>query len=202
MSNKSAEELAAEASERGTFSFIDRLRGRNYAKDDVVVYLNEDLGYKLYNLEEDLRVAAADRVPEIEEKIKALREELAPEAYTFHMHGISNKKYDQLIDEAVEQFPEEFEEIVNPFTGEKSKQTIPSEDRNKLFTTKFWAACLDSIEFADGSVADDDKEAIVSAFKEEAPLAAIGRVSATINKLRLATDWIEYTEDEDFLAKP
>lgn len=207
MSNKSAEELAKEVSKPGKFSFIDRLRGRNYPTDEVVVYLDEKLGYKLLAVEQEM--AGSDgHTPSfseqklLEEKHAELVEQLRASRYVVKLQGISNDDWDALVEEAAEQFPYEYDEIVNPFSGEKTRKVIETDERAEFFTMKLWAAFIQSITDSDGNVDDDVTVQTVKAFRGEAPFSAITRVGATIAKLRMATDWVEYIEDEDFLAKP
>lgn len=203
MSDKTAEELATEANAPGTFSFVERLRGRNYAKDTVTVYLDEDLGYKLEALELEYRNdnTSDKRVKELEKEIAATLAQLEPSKYVFHCEGISNKRYGELEDAANEKFPIEYDETVHPFTGEKTKTIINSNERNEWFTSELWAAHVAKIVSGDSEDANVTPT-VMTEFRDNAPLAALQRVGELINKLRMATDWIEYTEDEDFLVKP
>lgn len=204
MSTKTAEELAAETAEPGTFSFIDRLRGRNYAKDTVIIYLDEQLGYELNELVSELKTSDslnATTITKLETDIANKIEELKPQAYTLELHGISNKEYNELVDQAAEKYPYEYDENQD-ILGRKEKTLIESEDRQEFFTGLLWLACITSITDANGSVADDINAELVAELRVSAPLAVIHRINDTVNKLRLATDWIEYTQDEDFSVKP
>lgn len=205
MSNKTAEELAADSSAPGTFSFAERLRGRNYAKDSVSIYIDEKLGYELAELELQYRDDAAnlslDQINKLEADITAKIAELKPHEYVFDLEGISNKQYNALVDQANEKFPLEYEEGTD-FLGQKTKTLLESSDRDEFFTGILWLACFRKITAADGTTADDINPELIAEFRDSAPLAALSQINKTINKLRLATDWIEYTEDEDFLVKP
>jgi len=204
MSNKTPEELAAATAEPGTFSFIERLRGRNYAKDDVIVYLDEQLGYELNELVVELRTnddLNAQTTTELEEKIAQKIAELAPHAYTFHLHGISSRDYNNLIDSAANLYPYEYEEETD-ILGRKTKTIKENEDRQEYFTGILWLACIESIVAPDSSVASDIGPELIAEMRTSAPIAAVHRINQTVEKLRMATDWIEYTQDEDFLAKP
>src|SRR6185312_1459698 len=98
MSDKTPEELAAEVRAPGKFSFIERLRGRNYAKDDVTIYLNEELAYELQALKityENTPKLSLDKLEFLESEIARVKEALKPDAIKFYMHGISNEEYDK-----------------------------------------------------------------------------------------------------------
>jgi hypothetical protein len=205
MSNATPEELAATAREPGTFSFIERLRGRNYAKDDVAIYLNEELGYKLAELKaqiKDTPTLSAEELAAIQEKIDAILVELAPDKYIFHIEGISNEDYDKLVDEAAEQVPYEYEETVDPWTGKKTQEPINSDKRNEYFTNALWAKVIRKVEYADGSFDESINSEFVEMFRRLGPLNALQHVGLTIEKVRMGSEWIEYAEDEDFLVKP
>jgi hypothetical protein len=203
MSNATPEELATAAREKGVFSFLDRLKGRNYAKDSVVIHLDEEKGYELTKLVEELK--AEGTTPEQQDallaQIDAKRAELAPDAYTFYLEGFSSERYDELIDDAKEQYPYEYEEIVDPWSGRKSKEPIPDEKRNEYFTQLLWAESIKRVESIDG-VDDNITPEFIATFRKQAPLDAIRRISVTIDKLRMASEWTEYAEDEDFTLKP
>jgi uncharacterized protein Yka (UPF0111/DUF47 family) len=204
MSNLTPEELARQAGQHGTFSFIDRLRGRNYAKDDIDVYLDEDLGYKLERLHDALK---SEEVPvtmheEIIEQIKSVTAALEESKYTFYLEGMSNERYDELIDEAKEQYPYEYEEFTDPWSGKKVKSVIPLDERNELFTALLWAESIKKVVDHEGNVDESINSEFVATIRRQAPLAVIKRIGDTIDKLRMASEWIEYIEDEDFLVKP
>lgn len=203
MSEKTPEELAREGMTPKTFSFIERLQGRAYPEDDVTIYLDEKLGYKLLALHEELDAEGnAEKAKVIEGKIDQVSKELQRSKYVFHCHGISNEANDAIVDEVAESFPYEYDETTNPFTGEKTKTLIPNDDRTEAYVRKLWAACISSITDPDGAVDKEVGLETVAAFRQEGPLSGIGRVTAMLNKLRMATDWVEFLEDEDFLVKP
>lgn len=207
MSDKSAQELAEEVSKPGKFSFIDRLQGRNYPKDDVVVYLDEELGYRLLDVQrrmegDDNHTPSIPEMKLLEKEHARLSAALRDSKYTIHLQGISNEDWDAIVDDAAEHFPYEYEETTNPFTGAKTKEVIQSQERSEYFTKMLWLKFIQSIEDSEGNVDSDISLGTISAFRKQAPFSAIARVSETIDKLRMATDWVEYVEDEDFLAKP
>jgi hypothetical protein len=203
MSNATPEELAAAAREPGTFSFIERLRGRNYAKDTVTVYLNEELGYKLQEVEAKIEDGpSVDELAALEKELAALRAELAPDKYIFHVEGISNEDYDKLVADAVEQFPYEYEDSVDLYTGKKTKETVDSPERNEYFTNLLWSKVIRKVELADGDSDENINSGWIETFRRLGPINALQHVGLAVEKVRMGSEWIEYAEDEDFLVKP
>src|SRR5690349_6105667 len=115
-------QAAAEAqSQPGTFSFVERLQGRGYPHSTVKVYLDEATAFERNELA--LRAGTAESIEQakqIEEKIEELDRKLAQSRYLFELHGFSPERYDEVIDEAFEQFPAEYETSINPFSGASS----------------------------------------------------------------------------------
>lgn len=204
MSDKTPEELAAETHEPGRFSFIERLQGRAYAQDEVTIYLNEALAYDLEALKityENTPTLSADKITFLENEIARVKEELKPDAIKFYLHGISSKQYNDIVDDAKEQFPYEYETVQNIFTGKNEKEVIQTKERTDYFLAQYWLACIDHLEDSEGNVDELTVESI-KAIRDFAPIAAVAEIQNTLDKLRLATNWIEGIEDEDFLAKP
>jgi hypothetical protein len=202
MSNATPEELAAAAREPGTFSFIERLRGRNYAKETETVYLNEELGYKLQEIEAKIdNGPSVDDLAELEKQLAAVRAELASDKYVFHLEGISNEAYDELVAEAVEKFPYEYEDSVDIYTGKKTKEIVDSPDRNEYFTNLLWSKVIRKVE-ASGDSDQNINSEFIETFRRLGPINALQHIGLAIEKVRMGSEWIEYAEDEDFLVKP
>lgn len=205
MSDKTPEELAAEAGERGTFNFRERLLGRSYAKDDVVINLDEEVGYLVTKLEsalEETDEEDEDRQKLLKDKIAAARKELAKTQYVVHMEGFSNDRHDELLKLAKEKFPVQYEKVDNPYTGIKTTVAKPSPDRDELFNRLLWRESIKCVIDSDGNVDENIDDEFIDMLLKNAPAAVLQRIANTIEKLRVASDWIEGTQDEDFLAKP
>lgn len=205
MSDKTPEELAAEAGERGTFNFRERLLGRSYAKDDVVINLDEEVGYLVTKLEGALEEADEEddaRQKLLKDKIAAARKQLAKTQYVVHMEGFSNDRHDELLKLAKDKFPVQYEKVDNPYTGIKTTVAKPSPDRDELFNRLLWRESIKRIIDSDGNVDENIDDEFIDMLLKNAPSAVLQRIAKTIEKLRVASDWIEGTQDEDFLAKP
>jgi len=203
MSNATPEELAQSVSTPSTFSFIDRLRGRNYPHDEVTIYLDEALGYRLSELNTEIaNTVNPDRLKELEDEYEVVRTELSSQKYTVTLAGLSIKADEGLANQSAEAYPFEYDEVVSPFTGEKTKVLIDSDDRNRLYTDLLWSASI--IKVIDPSGAEQGSMTPIDtrAIREEGPREGVIRIAETIGKLKMATYWMDSIQDEDFLAKP
>lgn len=203
MSNATPEELASAVSQPGTFSFMERLLNRNYPKDTVEMYLDESLGYKLRQLEEKLSLTTnKDQVKALEDELFAVREGLKGGKYTLHLEGISNEKYDELIDKAAELYPHEYDESNNPFTGSKVRSIKEEPLRDEYFTDLLWSHVVRKITDPSGATNEPVTEEDARAIRKYGPREGILRVAETVDKLRMAVQWMHYIQDEDFFPKP
>lgn len=191
--------VATEMSKPETFNFLERLQGRGMPEEDVTIYLNEKLGWDLLRLEEKHANARknADAV-EIEAKIKRVKAQLADSAYIFTLRGMTNERYDELVDQAFEQHPQEYEEVVNPLTGVKNKVEIPNDERDALFNTLLLAETIVKITDPDGAVDENITDAYAANLKKFAPLDAIRRITELATRMRMAAQWMDAVQDEDF----
>lgn len=195
--------LAEAQIKQGTFNFTERLRGRNLPEEEVVMYLDEKLGYKLMALEEKLSTTTNKaRVEKYEAELAEVRAELEPLKYTLYFHGITNEAYEKLVNEVYEAYPKQVEEIKNPFTGEISKQELPNEDRDTLFTNKLWATMLYKVVDPDGNVDENIDLNLVASLRATGPVDGLRRISETIATLRMAVTWMDHLQGEDFFPKP
>lgn len=196
------EEVARAQSAQGTFSFIERLQGRNMPKRTVDVWVDEATGR---TREGALLVLADLTDPEdvrvVEEDIARLDAILEESRATFHLTGITNERYDEIIEEADEAFPPIIEEERNPFTGQKERTVVMQPDREALVQRLVWASCIEKVVTSDGSVDENITATWVKRFIDFAPSAAITSVMTAIHELRSATNWMDSIQDSDFLAK-
>ena len=118
------EALAESASKPGTFSFIDRLLGRNYPTAKVKLYLDEQAAFERQRLvleSEGFKVRNKEANVELVEQIEELDRKLNENKYVIVLQGFPPEEYDELIKEVEEQFPVEYEVTVNLFSGGKTK---------------------------------------------------------------------------------
>lgn len=209
--SRTPEEIARESMAPGTFNFMERLRGRNMPTEEIAVYLDEDKGYKLHELGRKLNgdaesgvMAATDAkvIKALNAEITKLEAELRESRYVFKLRAIPTRTYTEISEAADLMYPLEYNEVKNPFTGETKKELIVNEDRDTYYTNRLWAESIVSMTAPNGDVADDtiDLE-FVAQFRAYAPLDAVMRLSEVILRLRMAVEWMDGLEHEDFLVK-
>jgi hypothetical protein len=198
-----AQTIAEAASQPGSFNIVERLLGRGMPTEDVTIYLDEKLAWDLLRLEAKHNSARKDKeAVEIEKKIERVKKELAKSAYVFTITGITNEAYDALVDQVLEQHPYEYEESINPLTGEKVRTIVQNDERDKLFNTVFMAASIDKITDPDGNVDDQVTPATAAQIKNLAPLDGIRRITEMMTEMRMAVKWMDEIENEDFSPRP
>lgn len=197
------EDIATEMSKPGKFSLIERLQNRNMPTEDVDVYFDEKLGWDLMRLEEKLaNTKKHDEANAINDKIKRVKAELEKSKYVFTLQGVDNERYDAIIAESEESFPNEYEESANPLTGQKTKVLIENEERDALFNTLFLAECITKVTDPDGGYDDEIGPEVVSWIKKRAPLDGIRRITELAFRMRMAASWMDGMQDEDFSPRP
>lgn len=194
------EEIALDQSTPGKFNFIERLKGRNLPREDVTIYLDEEAGYALGLLEELIADEKKDspKLKELEAQRAAAKQAVADSGYVLTITGMTNERYDELVERAEESFPVEYETINNPLTGEKWKKRLDSDDRDALFNDLFLAESIAKVTDPDGDVDDDITPEFVVQFRNLAPLDGIRRVVAKAFKMRMASEWMDEIQNEDF----
>lgn len=205
-----AEKLIAESktiaeanSKPGTFSLLDRLQGRSYPKETVDVYLDEEAGYEIQKLEQEIARTAPDdgKIPELEAKLAELQEQAQASRLTFHLEGISSEEYDSVVEESLELFPVEYHESRNPLTMALERTPKENEDRETYFRIHLWAKFIRRVEDAEGDVDSDITPALIAQVHGLLPLAGMVRLSATVDKLKMVTNWMDEIQGADFLVK-
>lgn len=195
--------VATEMTQQGTFNLIERLQGRNMPEEDMTIYLDEGLAWDLFQLEtKHSNAKRKEEVEEIEAKLKRVRAKLAESAYIFTLRGMTNERYDELVDQTLEQFPYEYEENTNPLTGIKAKNIIPNDERDALFNTLFLAEAIAKVTDPDGNVDENITADTVVFIKKLAPLDGIRMITELATRMRLAVEWMDAVQDEDFSLRP
>lgn len=212
MTDVSAEQIANEASQPGTFSLLDRLRNRSYPTEDVSIYLAEDAAYIKSVYEEEaasIRIigsdeeksAATDRLEALHAKIDEASQAIKDSEVVVTLRAISSERYDELIDEARAKFPVKYDKVMNPLTGRAQKEEIESPDRDTLFTNLFLGEVI--VKATIGNDVDDQIDALwFKEFQKYAPLDAIRVLVTKAYKMRMVTEWMDEIQNEDFSPRP
>lgn len=198
---RTPEEIARDHTHPQKFNLLERLTGRNLPSDTVIIYLDENAQYHVEQLDEEIAGIAKDDA--ILKEKEALRQSYIDQrdasAVKIHLRGISSKRYDELVDEAQKEFPLDVEITQNPLTGRKDRIPVPNPERDTLFMKLQWVASIAGAELPGGDTADDNIDlAWISLFLDNAPVAALALIAERINKLRMATDWMDGLQSADF----
>ena len=202
------DELVSEAKAPGTFNILNVLEERAYPRENVIVYLDEQSAYEASQLQERIDELGKSKSLDIQadidvliaERDKAI-EKLESQKYVFTIVGISEGLRDDLMSEAAEKFPLEYNEIKNHLTGEIKREEIENKDRDRLFTNLLWHSQIEKITSPDGSVQTDVTIKDVEALRRQLPIAATGAITQSIERLRVSTAVFMMSVNEDFLAK-
>lgn len=196
-------DIVEEAKAPGTFNIIDVLKGTSRPKDNVDVYLDEETAYEAANLK--IKLSQTDSKDKeysvIEKKLDALISKLDESKYTFVVSGITEGRREEIYNQVAEKFPIEYEETVNPFSGEKTKEEKDNKERDRLFTSLLWVEQISKIISPNGDEQTSLTLQDVSALRATLPIAASGLINQAIEKVRAATAMFMISVDEDFLAK-
>lgn len=199
---EAARETAVEMSKPGKFSLIERLQGRNMPEDKVVIYLDEGAAYDRAKVNQKLANATdPDMVAELEAELADLDERIQESAVTISMRGISSEDYEKLVEQAREQYPIEYEERQSAFSLVKEKVELPSPEREELFMELYLAKCITRAEMG-GDIDEDITPDWVAQFKGFAPIDALARITETAYSLRMAVQWMDEIQSEDFSPRP
>lgn len=230
MSEATPQELAARATQKGTFSFADALKGRSYPSEDVPVWLDEATAYPL--LENDAKLAetkaqikdyevrrelAGGKLISVEAKEykaliekrdaldaerKAISEALASSRYVFTVHGIPTGVVEDMRLVASEEHPHEYEEYMNPITGQRVREEKPNPARDRLFTNLLWQAHILKITDPEGNEDVLPSLETVAATRRNIPAAGVEALVEAMDKVDMAVNWFNAVADESFLVKP
>lgn len=215
--NAQAKAAAENASKPGVFSFIDRVTNRNYPKDQVVAYLDEDGGYKIQAIDEErenirlrtklfkgnetVLAELGKELAKLDEQHEAIRESMADSRFVFELEGISTKLYDECVDAAQEQFPLEYRETRHPVTFALERHVIENEQREVFFRTLLWSKFIRRVTDPAGNVDENITPEWVGVVEGLLPVVAQIKIQETVHKLRMTTGWMDELQGEDFLAK-
>lgn len=203
-------ELVDEVTSPKTFNILDAISKRSYPHDVVNVFLDEQLAYDAYALNDEVHELqelsindkdAAAKLVEVEKKFTEAVDKLEASRIEFHVYGLSEGDREDIYNISVKEFPIEYEESKNPYTGESVKNEVENKDRDKLFTTLLWVAQIRKIVSPDGSVQEGLTKKDVEELRRNLPIASIASINEAIDKVRAATATFMIKVNQDFLAK-
>lgn len=197
--NTDYQAAAEEASKQGTFNLVDRLVGRNMPTEDVVIYLDEKTGFEILRLDKQ-HADTTDKgeLKKLEAKREHLVKTLEKSKYTFTLQGLTTENYDKIIDQIREAYPSEYEDSVNPLTGQKLRLEVPNELRDELYHNLLLAACLVKVADPDGNLDEDISVEKASIIRRITPIDGVRRITKTIDDLRMLSEWMDGVQSADF----
>lgn len=200
--NEAAKAVAQAHLTEETFSFLDHLANREMPTEVVDIFLDEAAGHRINQLEVD-RVTAAneEQIALIGKQIDHEIEKAKKSRYRVYLTGITNDVYDAIVDKAEEEFPYEYRESRNPLTMALERQVVPNEKRQTFFRVHIWAASIVKIEGPTGAIDENITPEFAGVLNAKAPVIALARIQAAIDRLRMASDWMDQLTGDDFLAK-
>jgi hypothetical protein len=204
MSESTPEELVAEAVKPGKFSIVNAIKGRSHPTDTVTIFLDEQTAY----LASEVKAKIKDITDEISEERVLLEAELVDltkklkeSSATLTVVGIEEGDRDAMLARSIEKFPIQTKRDLNPLTGEFSETDIGDDNRDSHFTNALWQSHITKIVSADGGEQNVITNNDVSVMRTGLPIAAVGKITEAIEKLRVATAIFMLETNEDFLAK-
>jgi hypothetical protein len=217
MSDSEIQDVVTEMKSPAKFKILDVIKDRSFPIQEVDIFIDEETAYaaasldaeiKKLNDESDKSVSQVKELKEITEKRDALIEQrealvkqIGGNCYKFTITGISEGTREDLLKLAMDKYPMEYRADTNAFSGEKTREEIESPERDKLFTELLWQKHIKKITAPDGAVQDGVSVADVSELRRSLPIAATGKLTEAIEKIRTATAVFMFSSDEDFLAK-
>ena len=181
-----------------TIDFAKVFSGQEYPKDSVSVIVDENLGYKVNQVQKKIRVAVLSGDADERKALEAEYDDLAKSAkdatYTFYLTGIPR----ELKEDLTRTVREEFNIETDMFGNAKF-----NEDAEKAYKSRRWALHIEKIEGPDGSVAVAPTAENLAAFLASAPDTAIETVDAKIAELSgsgAAEGFDLLIRDADFLS--
>lgn len=182
-----------------TFSIADTLQGRNYAQEDVKFILNDQIGIEWNLLTEEAKTTVdAKRLKQINSRLEELRDLSKQHEYTVTLRGIAEERYAAILAAAVEEYPREYDTYVNALTGQRVKEEIDNDDRDRYYTNLLWLEHFVKIVAPDGREQHEFSLEDIAAIRAYAPGASQKRIDTMIKTLRLVTEWQDQVINEDF----
>ena len=204
MSEATPEELVTEATKPGKFSIVNAIKNRAYPTDTVDVFLDEQTAYLAAGVKAKIKIIA-DEVSEervlLQVELDLLTKKLKESTVTFTISGISEGSREKMLTRAKEIFPIEVKRDLNPLSGGFTETEIPNDERDANFTDALWQSHIIKIQSASGDVQTVITNNDVAVMRSSLPIAAVGKITEAIEKLRLASAVFMMETNEDFLAK-
>lgn len=164
-----------------TFDLISVLAGRAYPTLDVSVYFNEELGFKLFQLERDRREALlldADNAKDLDKEFQALSKASEDEKFTVTLKSIPEQVRRDVISSVASEFPAKRNMI---------GQEDPNPEGDQALTKKLWSVYIQAVTDPDGAVSIVTEETVDSIYNL-APIGVHKAINVGIGELQGGAD--------------
>ena len=160
-----------------TFDLLGVLSGRDYPTHEVDIYLNEALGFELFQVEQKRRDAS---LPEgerakLDEEFRGLMAQAEKEKFTVRMKAIPEQVRMDIVQKLEEEYPEK-----KDFMG-KPQENL---EKDTEFTKRMWRAYIQAVVDPSGAVATVGEEE-VNALYANAPSTAHDTINTGLAELQI-----------------
>lgn len=179
-----------------TFDLIGALSGRDYPTLDVEIYINEALGFEIYQIEKELKAAELrglqDEIIEIDARLLDRINQTKSEKYVIGLKAIPEKVRRTLIAKNQKDYPDSIDAF---------GRTTAHPEADAQFTLQMWGAYIRTVTSPDGTIKLADENDI-EALYDNAPLQAQQIISNGIKELQLgsAAGYEQAAKEVDFLS--
>lgn len=185
--------LVEKAQAKGVFDITEFAKGRAYPEDSVTAYLDVQAAYELDKLNQKMRSADAESLPEMEKEANELAAKVMESKLVFHMRGVNQAHIEKISAEC---------DAKHPAKTDAFGQTINSPEWLREWTAALVASNLLRIENAKGEMdertftADD-----VVQLRLHLPKEVWDLLVEKMQQLTLASAYFKGLTDAGFLPK-
>lgn len=203
----SNETNAAEENEFFTeegFDFNAIFNQTAFPKDEVTVYLNEALAYKIRVSKELLK--GEDNNDELKKLAKVIRgyeEDLEKSRLKFSITGVDKEVIAQVGDRVQAKFKDRYKRRGKAGNKSGPKELSPEDAKaySKYFNAAIYQLYIEKVEQSNGTAQTPPTVEFVKEFIDKAPDAAVEKFIKAISALKVSTEEFEARLDETFFLK-
>ena len=175
-----------------TFDLSEMLSGINYPTVDVPVFLNEDLAFRIADLDE--RIAKHPEDEALETERESLVEEAKKFLYVVHLKGISRDTYLTALEQVTSEHKPETDSL---------GRLKPNPEGDAALERKLWALYIESVTDPSGRTVDGVSEEEAHGLIRNLPYTAVEAIGQGISDLSLKTrkGFEDLALETDFLSQ-
>lgn len=175
-----------------TFDIADMLSGNKFPEKMVPIYVNEEVSYRVAEIEE--RIQADPENEGLEAEREALHKEAQNFRFEVHLRGVPRDKILTAVEQIEEQYPSEYSAL-----GRRK----PNAEADHAMSLLQWALYIQKIVSPTGAVADSLSDDEVENMRRGLPAPAIQAIEEGISALQEKTrsGHEALAMETDFLSK-